>query len=165
MIRHLFVYGTLMPGQDRWRALAPWADGGPTLDSATGKLFDTGYGWLAAVIGFGGPIRGFTVPLEAHSLSMALDSLDDIEGTNQGLFRRISTTTGRLIRAWVYDWAGPTGHFDPIDCWECAAMPANSLVACQHGRSQGTDVVPQGCTIELVPESETREAGIHPHTH
>jgi gamma-glutamylcyclotransferase (GGCT)/AIG2-like uncharacterized protein YtfP len=138
MIKHLFVYGTLMPGQCRWHALVPWADGGPTPDSVKGELFDTGYGWPAAVIGSGGPIPGFTVPLKAHSLSMALDALDDVEGTNQGLFRRISTTTGELVRAWVYDWAGPTERFAPIDCWECAAMPANSS-ACAHCRSQGVD--------------------------
>jgi gamma-glutamylcyclotransferase (GGCT)/AIG2-like uncharacterized protein YtfP len=117
MIRHIFVYGTLMPGQWGWHALAPWADGDPTPDSATGELFDTGYGWPAAVIGSGGSIPGFTVPLKVHSVSRALDALDEIEGTKQGLFTRTSTITGEHVRTWIYDWAGPTERFAPIDYW------------------------------------------------
>jgi len=117
MIRHLFVYGTLMPSQCRWHALAPWADGEATPDAATGELFDTGRGWPAAVIGSGGSIPGFTVPLKVHSMSMALDALDEIEGTKQGLFRRISTLTAKQVRTWIYDWAGPTERFASIDYW------------------------------------------------
>lgn len=60
---------------------------------------------------------GFTVRLKAHSLSIALDALDAVEGTKQGLFTRVSATTGELVEAWVYHWAGATDHFAPIDCW------------------------------------------------
>ncbi len=117
MIRHVFVYGTLMPGQSRWPALAPWAAGGPAPDSAAGELFDTGYGWPAAVIGNGGPIPGFTVQLNPQSLTAALDALDAIEGTSNGLFRRVSTMTENRVKAWVYDWPGPTQHLVPINHW------------------------------------------------
>ena len=117
MITHLFVYGTLMPGQGRWPALAPWADGGPAPDTVAGELFDTGYGWPAAVIGRGGPIPGFTVPLNVQSLPSALDALDEIEGTSHGLFRRVSAVTGSRIEAWVYEWPGPTEGFAPIGAW------------------------------------------------
>ncbi len=139
MIGHVFVYGTLMPGQCRWNALAPWVDGGPTPDSAVGALFDTGNGWPAAVFGRGGPIPGFTVPLEVQSLSVALNSLDEIEGTGQELFRRISIVTGGKVEAWTYKWAGPTEQFHRIDCWACAVMPAISL-ACAHCRSHREDI-------------------------
>ena len=117
MIRHLFVYGTLMPGRTRWPALAPWAGDGPALDFVAGQLFDTGYGWPAAVIGNGGPIPGLTVPLNAQSLTAALEALDEIEGTNHGLFRRISTVTGNGLEAWVYEWPGKTQGFVPISRW------------------------------------------------
>jgi gamma-glutamylcyclotransferase (GGCT)/AIG2-like uncharacterized protein YtfP len=117
VIRHLFVYGTLMPGHYCWHSLAPWAACEPLADSATGDLFDTGYGWPAAVIGCGKAFPGFTVRLERRSLFVALDVLDDIEGTNHGLFRRISTITEKGIRTWVYDWTRATDSFTPIDSW------------------------------------------------
>ena len=117
MIRHLFVYGTLMPGRSRWPTLAPWAGGGPAPDSVAGQLFDTGYGWPAAVIGNGGPIPGLTVPLTTQSLTAALDVLDEIEGTKHGLFGRISAVTENGIEAWVYEWPGKTERFVPINRW------------------------------------------------
>lgn len=51
-MEHVFVYGTLKPGEVRWPILAPFvmhptAGGGEA--SVCGKLFDTGYGWPAAV--------------------------------------------------------------------------------------------------------------------
>ena len=117
MIRHLFVYGTLMPGGTRWPALAPRARGGPATDSVAGQLFDTGCGWPAAVLGNGGPIPGLTVPLTTRSLTAALEALDEDEGTNHGLFRRISTLTGNGLEAWVYEWPGKTEGFVPINRW------------------------------------------------
>lgn len=117
MIRHLFVYGTLMPGQSRWPELAPWAGGRPTPDSVQGELFDTGNGWPAAVIGRDDLIPGYTVPLNPESLSAALAALDEIEGTANGLFGRISTVTGNHVKAWVYDWPGPTERLVPINRW------------------------------------------------
>lgn len=117
MITHLLVYGTLMPGRGRWPALAPWTSGGPVPDSVSGRLFDTGYGWPAAVIGDGGTIPGFTVPLTSQTLAAALDALDRIEGTDHGLFQRISTFSGSRVPVWVYDWTGPTEQLVPIDRW------------------------------------------------
>ena len=117
MIAHLFVYGTLMPGRGRWPALAPWAIGRSAPDSVTGQLFDTGYGWPAAVIGQGNPIPGFKIALSPHALPEALDALDEIEGTHHGLFRRVSAMTESGARAWLYEWLGPTDGFVPIDYW------------------------------------------------
>jgi len=117
MVRHLFVYGTLMPGHGRWPALAPWVEGGPSPDFITGALYDTGYGWPAAVIGPGADIPGFTVALEAQSLPAALNALDEIEGTSHGLFCRVQLLTAHGVAAWAYDWAGDTAGFAAIDGW------------------------------------------------
>lgn len=117
MVRHVFVYGTLMPGRSRWPALARWTDAGPAVDSVAGELFDTGRGWPAAVLGQGRPIPGFTVALQEHSLAEALDALDEIEGTSHGLFRRVSAVTGNGVEVWVYEWPGPTEQFVAIDSW------------------------------------------------
>lgn len=117
MIGHLFVYGTLMPGRSRWSALAPWVGGRPAPDSVAGQLFDTGYGWPAALIGGESLIPGFTSALNLHSLPDALDALDEIEGVHHGLFRRVSTVTESGVRAWLYEWPGTTAGFVPIDYW------------------------------------------------
>ncbi|MUL64857.1 hypothetical protein BOO86_10325 [Mycobacterium sp. CBMA 234] len=120
-IDRLFVYGTLMPGQTRWPALAPWIVGSPIPDSVVGELFDTGYGWPAIVVRPGEPIAGFTVLLAADSLSAALDALDEIEGTDKGLFQRIPVTTTLGSRAWIYQWASATAQFTKIG--SCGAAP------------------------------------------
>ena len=117
MIRHLFVYGTLMPGQPRWPALAPWASGGPTQDCIRGQLFDTGYGWPAAVVGAGELIPGFTVAFNPARITEALTALDEIEGTSQGLFRRVPAVTNNLLEVWVYAWVRTSDGFQPISRW------------------------------------------------
>jgi gamma-glutamylcyclotransferase (GGCT)/AIG2-like uncharacterized protein YtfP len=42
MIRHVFVYGTLRPGDVRWHVLVPVVVDGGMADSGDGSLFDTG---------------------------------------------------------------------------------------------------------------------------
>ena len=118
MIRHVFVYGTLMPGRSRWPALAPWAVGGPVADAIDGDLFDTGYGWPAATFGGGGLVPGFSVELHPESVSEALEVLDEIEGTAHGLFSRVPVVTATAIDAWVYEWAGETTGFGAIREWD-----------------------------------------------
>jgi gamma-glutamylcyclotransferase (GGCT)/AIG2-like uncharacterized protein YtfP len=117
MVRHVFVYGTLMPGQNRWSALAEWTEGTASHDHITGQLFDTGNGYPAATIGSAGLIPGFTVPLAAESLSRALDALDEIEGTSIGLYRRVEVMTAEQVRAWADHWPRETSGFDRIDRW------------------------------------------------
>lgn len=117
MVRHLFVYGTLMPGHGRWPALAPWVEGAPRPDSITGALYDTGYGWPAAVIGPGEAIPGVTVALDAQSLPAALSTLDEIEGTRHGLFSRVRLITANGVAAWGYHWEGGTTGFTAINRW------------------------------------------------
>jgi gamma-glutamylcyclotransferase (GGCT)/AIG2-like uncharacterized protein YtfP len=116
-IARLFVYGTLMPGEERWRLLEPLAaPGAPEAATAAGLLYRTPYGWPAATFdpAHPRPIPGLVVTLRDPEI--ALPVLDDIEGTGTGLFERrvIKTTAGEC---WAYHWPGPTSGFQPIASW------------------------------------------------
>lgn len=117
MIRHVFVYGTLMPGRCRWPALAMATDRSPEFDAVRGELFDTGYGYPAAVIGPDGRVPGFTAALSTQSLPKVLAALDNIEGTSDGLYRRTVIITERRTRAWIYTWPGSTAGLARISEW------------------------------------------------
>ena len=102
MIRHVFVYGTLRPGDVRWHHLAPFVvdDGMP--DWVPGQLFDTGLDYPAAVFGAGGSVIGHTFALLDASVERALELLDDIEGVVDGEYSRVTVRTGLDIDAWAY---------------------------------------------------------------
>jgi gamma-glutamylcyclotransferase (GGCT)/AIG2-like uncharacterized protein YtfP len=120
MIGRLFVYGTLMPGQQRWHLLAPLATAGkPEPAEVAGHLFRTPYGWPAAVFD---PAASSVVPGLVITLldpARALPVLDEIEGTGAGLFHRrlITTTAGQC---WAYHWPGKTSDFQAIPKWPSA---------------------------------------------
>ena len=62
-VAHLFVYGTLRPGEVRWRFLEPFVVDEGVADAAIGQLFDTGLGYPAATFAAGdesGTIHGRT---------------------------------------------------------------------------------------------------------
>jgi len=106
-VRHVFVYGTLRPGDLRWRFLAPFVVDDGWLDSVPGQLFDTGLDYPAAVFNDVGTINGHTFGLLDESSDRALDVLDEIEGVVDGGFARVTVRTGRGIDAWAY--AGGSG--------------------------------------------------------
>ncbi len=113
----LFVYGTLMPGEERWPLLEPLvAPGAPEAATAAGCLYRTPYGWPAAVFGqaAAGTVPGLVVAL--RDPGRALPVLDEIEGAGAGLFERrvIATTAGQC---WAYHWPGPTAGFAAIANW------------------------------------------------
>jgi gamma-glutamylcyclotransferase (GGCT)/AIG2-like uncharacterized protein YtfP len=113
----IFVYGTLKPGQSRWHILQPLADGDSS-GWARGQLFDTGYGWPAAVFdeAVGDPVPGVVVAISPESISRALETLDAVEGVADGLFRRILVdVNGRPC--WAYHWPGSTTGFNRIARW------------------------------------------------
>lgn len=107
---HLFVYGTLRPGDVRWPMLEPFVIDHGWPDSVRGRLFDTGLGYPAATFSTGADgaddplavVHGHTVALLAASLHRALEVLDAEEDTVVGLYRRIEVVTDRGIRAWAY---------------------------------------------------------------
>jgi gamma-glutamylcyclotransferase (GGCT)/AIG2-like uncharacterized protein YtfP len=120
----IFVYGTLKPGLSRWQILEPFAlrSDANSPASAQGRLFDTGYGWPAAVFDarLSEQVNGVVVPIKSESINEALATLDVVEGVARGLFRRI------LIEAdgepcWAYHWPGPTDDFRRIARWPPAA--------------------------------------------
>ncbi len=102
MIRHIFVYGTLRPGDVRWHHLAQFVVDDGMLDSVPGRLFDTGLDYPAAVFGGGGSVVGHTFSLLDASVERALAILDDIEGVVDGEYARVTVRTGRGIDAWAY---------------------------------------------------------------
>jgi gamma-glutamylcyclotransferase (GGCT)/AIG2-like uncharacterized protein YtfP len=119
----VFVYGTLKPGQPRWPVLARFAvrAGADSLASAQGELFDTGYGWPAAVFDsrFNEQVYGAVVTVRSESVDEALATLDAVEDVAGGLFRRILVEIGGQP-SWAYEWPGPTDEFCRIACWPAA---------------------------------------------
>ena len=108
LVRHVFVYGTLRPGDVRWRFLEPFVvdEGWP--DSITGRLFDTGFEYPAALLDEraepGGTIHGHTFALLEESLDRCLAVLDVEEDTVGGRYRRTVVTTQRGTNAYVYEY-------------------------------------------------------------
>ena len=92
-VPRMFVYGTLRPGDVRWSFLEPWVVDHGVDDSVTGRLYDTGLGYPAAVFGEGGTILGRTYELRRSTLDEALRVIDDEEDTVLGLYRRVRVTT------------------------------------------------------------------------
>ena len=108
MISTLFVYGTLQPGDVRWRHLAPYAADGGVDDAVDGTLFDTGRGYPAAVFDHratpGDVVHGRRYALHATTLADALTALDEEESSVAGLYRRTLVTTRAGLIAWAYQY-------------------------------------------------------------
>ncbi|MFP5316699.1 MAG: gamma-glutamylcyclotransferase [Acidimicrobiia bacterium] len=103
----LFVYGTLMPGEERWPVLAPFATRWARA-AAGGRLWDSGQGYpVARFEPAAGPrIPGYLVTLDEGRRSQALALLDRIEEV-EVLYRRVEVATSGGP-AWAYEWLGPT---------------------------------------------------------
>ena len=116
LTNHLFVYGTLRPGEVRWRHLEPFVVGVGLPDAVRGHLFDTGLGYPAAILsgddyGDDEHVRGQTFELQSRSIDAALERLDEVEGAVRGLYRRIEVLTERGARAWAYEYdVDPDAH-------------------------------------------------------
>jgi gamma-glutamylcyclotransferase (GGCT)/AIG2-like uncharacterized protein YtfP len=112
----LFVYGTLLPGHLRWPMLEPhavaWRD-----TSVAGRLYDTGNGWPAAVLGGGSDrVPGAVVELSADRAEQLLAVLDEAEGVPD-LFVRIRVETLAGDHAWAYSRPGPVAGLARIERW------------------------------------------------
>jgi len=105
-ITHLFVYGTLRPGDVRWPFLEPLVVDAGIDDSVDGTLYDTGLGYPAALFGDGNVVMGRTYILNELLLDEALDLLDVEEGSVDGLYHRMRLVTHRGVRAWAYSYGG-----------------------------------------------------------
>jgi len=100
--RHVFVYGTLRPGDVRWHFLEPFVVDDGWSDSVDGQLFDTGLDYPAARFGGDGTIHGRTFALLESSMQRALEVLDEVEGVVDGEYARQIVRTSRGIDAWAY---------------------------------------------------------------
>ena len=84
---HLFVYGTLRPGDVRWPFLSPWVTDDGTPDSVPGRLFDTGLGYPAAVFEPGrSEVIGLVYRLASGTAAEALGMIDAEEHSVPGGF-------------------------------------------------------------------------------
>jgi gamma-glutamylcyclotransferase (GGCT)/AIG2-like uncharacterized protein YtfP len=103
---HLFVYGTLRPGEVRWRFLEPFVVGDGIDTTVAGDVYDTGLEYPAAVFGGDRSIRGRVY--ELTRLDEALAALDEVEGAVRGLYHRVVVRTASGHDAWAYQCGDPT---------------------------------------------------------
>jgi gamma-glutamylcyclotransferase (GGCT)/AIG2-like uncharacterized protein YtfP len=101
---HLFVYGTLLPGDVRWPILEPFAIDEGAADAVRGLLFDTGLDYPAAVFDPDADalVLGRCYRLRPDTLDEALVRLDVEEDVVLGLYRRVEVTTEAGVTAWAY---------------------------------------------------------------
>lgn len=106
--RRLFVYGTLMPGQERWPLIADLvADAEPA--RTAGRLVATPHGWPAATFDGDGNVHGHLLRPYDGAWEELFERCDRIEGEGH-LFRRVVITVdgpGGPVDATAYAWLGP----------------------------------------------------------
>ena len=106
MAEHLFVYGTLRPGDVRWSILERFVVDDGVDDATSGAVFDTGLDYPAAIFGGMGTIIGRTYTLHPDVADDALAVLDGVEDAVDGRYLRVRVTTGRGLDAWAYSYGG-----------------------------------------------------------
>jgi gamma-glutamylcyclotransferase (GGCT)/AIG2-like uncharacterized protein YtfP len=118
VITHVFVYGTLQPGQPRWPSLQRFVVGESKVGSAAGVPYDTGDGWPAATFDPRAKrtVPGVVVELLQATAAAALATLDAIEGVEGGLFDRIQVDIDGEP-CWSYHWPASTSDFRVIPRW------------------------------------------------
>ena len=105
-ISHLFVYGTLQPGDVRWPLLAPYVADDGVPDTVAGRVYDTGRGYPAACFDEPGTILGRTYHWRTDRLDEALAVIDEEESSVEGGYVRVAVTTASGRRAWAYEYGG-----------------------------------------------------------
>lgn len=109
--RHLFVYGTLQPGQRYWPALEPFTARARPAQVTGWRLWHLEAEGYPAVTPGEGVVRGALIELGEARLSEALAVCDRIEGYVPGdagsLYERAQVWAereGARERAWLYHW-------------------------------------------------------------
>ncbi len=111
-LNEIFCYGTLLPGEERWQFLAPFVLAYEP-DQVSGRIYDTGLGYPAALFDRVGIIHGFRFRLDPAQLLVALSLLDEIEGAVEGLYHRVQVTTAMGAQVHAYQYGGtPEGLVD-----------------------------------------------------
>ena len=104
-LNEIFCYGTLLPGEERWQFLAPFVLAYEP-DQVSGRIYDTGLGYPAALFDRVGIIHGFRFRLDPAQLLDALSLLDEIEGAVEGLYHRVQVTTAMGAQVHAYQYGG-----------------------------------------------------------
>ena len=105
VVDEVFCYGTLLPGEQRWPFLAPFVlEEEP--DQVSGRLYDAGLGYPAALFDRVGIINGMRFRLVSARLSEALALLDEIEGAVDGLYHRVFLVTAMGFGVHAYQYGG-----------------------------------------------------------
>lgn len=106
---HLFIYGTLQPGDVRWPILAEFTADEGVPDAVAGRVYDTGLGYPAALFDDHEPgdvVVGRTYRLRPDRLDQALAALDAEESSVPGGYVRVVVTTAAGVQAWAYQYGG-----------------------------------------------------------
>ncbi|MEV6301850.1 gamma-glutamylcyclotransferase family protein [Actinoplanes sp. NPDC051861] len=112
----VFTYGTLMPGQIRAHLIADRLDSEPWDAEVFGDLRDTGHGYPALNAAADRKAPGVLCEVRPSMMADTLETLDEVEGTTDGLYSRQLRNVGGVL-AWVYVADGCAGIGVPIDAW------------------------------------------------
>ena len=105
-VRHLFVYGTLQPGESRWHELEAFVIGEGVRTTVAGRVYDTGLEYPAAKFSptdQADVIRGRVYEFDDSVLRAALARLDAVEGAERGMYERVVVQTAAGPAAWAYE--------------------------------------------------------------
>ncbi len=103
-VRHLFVYGTLQPGESRWHELARFVLDEGVRTTVPGMVYDTGLDYPAAKFSPASTadvIQGRVYEFDAAQIDAALTRLDEVEGAVRGLYQRVVVQTAAGQAAWA----------------------------------------------------------------
>lgn len=106
-IDRIFLYGTLIPGEERWPHLEPFVTSVEP-DTARGLVYETEFGYPAARFDCTNTvpnlIHGVTVAIDPDIADECMELVDEIEAAEAGLFHRIVVVTGAGRTAWSYQY-------------------------------------------------------------
>lgn len=105
-VRHLFVYGTLQPGESRWHELAKFVRGEGVRTTVPGMVYDTGLDYPAAKFSpkmAADVIQGRVYEFDDEQIEAALARLDAVEGAERGMYQRVVVHTAAGPLAWAYE--------------------------------------------------------------
>jgi len=106
-LNRIFIYGTLIPGQQRWKYLAEFV-AATEPDTTAGLLYDTHLDYPAARFDATNSIQqlihGQLITIHRERLDDCLVLLDEVESVVTGLYHRVVIETGSGHHAWSYQY-------------------------------------------------------------
>lgn len=108
----IFAYGTLKPGGMYYSRVAQWVVF-TTEAMVAGELFDTGFGYPAAVFGESDVVHGTLLHVPESVVDRVTETMDEIENEGEE-YRRVRVVTLDGTEAISYEWIGDTSRFRPL---------------------------------------------------